>query len=88
MNGDATTSTQLSLSPNPTSDVVKIEVTASDKKALVVKIINASGKQISSFNASGNSTFEFNTTAISKGIYLVQLFNQSELLQTEKLIVQ
>ncbi len=88
LNGDATTSTQLSLSPNPTSDVVKIEVTASDKKALVVKIINASGKQISSFNASGNSTFEFNTTAISKGIYLVQLFNQSELLQTEKLIVQ
>lgn len=88
LNDDANNSTQLSLSPNPTSDVVKIKVTSTDKKSLVVKIMDASGKLIISYIADGNSVFEFNTTTLSKGTYLVQMFNQNELIQTEKLIVQ
>ncbi len=81
---------QISIAPNPTSDVATITISSNDKmQNLVVKIVDPSGKIIRTYNATTvTSSFEFNTSTLSKRTYLVQLFNQNELMKTEKLIVQ
>jgi len=81
--------TLLSLSPNPAHGLVKITLASSDKKqAYTINVIDATGKTVHSISANGSSTHEMNTAGLNKGTYLVQLLNQSELKQTEKLIVQ
>ncbi|MBL0050747.1 MAG: tail fiber domain-containing protein, partial [Bacteroidetes bacterium] len=87
---NSTSIPQLSISPNPTSDIATITISSNDKmQNLVVKIVDASGKIIRTYNATSvSSSFEFNTSSLSKGTYMVQLFNQNELLKTEKLIIQ
>lgn len=82
-------SPQLHISPNPASGIVKITLGDADsKQSYLLKVIDISGKIIQSSTLNGNSTFEFNTSVLSKGSYMVQLFNQNELIQTEKLIIQ
>ncbi len=83
-------SPQLSIVPNPANDVATISISSNDKmQKLVVKIIDASGKIIRTYNSETvSSSFEINTLTFSKGTYLVQMFNQSEIIKTEKLIVQ
>ncbi|MEO8146412.1 MAG: tail fiber domain-containing protein [Bacteroidia bacterium] len=80
---------QLTITPNPTNDIARVTITSPDKnQALVLKITDASGKLIHTENVKGNSVYEFNTSSLSKGNYLVQLCNQNEILQSQKLIVQ
>ncbi|MEO8149113.1 MAG: T9SS type A sorting domain-containing protein [Bacteroidia bacterium] len=82
-------STQLSISPNPAKDVAKISITSSDKiQTYMLKVIDAIGKEIKTYNVNSNSVFELNTSTLNSGTYLLQLFNQNELVQSQKLVVE
>ena len=87
---NSTSIPQLSISPNPTKDFASITISSNDKmQNLVVKVMDGSGKIIRTYNLETvSASFEFNTSSLRKGTYMVQLFNQNELLKTEKLIIQ
>ncbi|MEO8149112.1 MAG: T9SS type A sorting domain-containing protein [Bacteroidia bacterium] len=84
-----TSSTQLIISPNPAKDIAKISITSSDKsQTYILKVIDATGKQINTYNVNGNSIFDLKTSSLNSGTYLLQLFNQNELVQSQKLLVE
>ncbi|MBP8249296.1 MAG: tail fiber domain-containing protein, partial [Chitinophagales bacterium] len=87
---NTSSSPQLSVSPNPSNSFTTISISGNDKQQnLIVKITDASGKTIRTFTVNSETEkFELNTTSFMDGVYLIQLYNQNESIQTEKLIVQ
>lgn len=73
----------VSLYPNPSSDIVKISV-PSDLKDIQIEVFDNSGKQINLKLLSNNT---FNVSNLSSGIYLVNIISD-KLKTTKKLIVK
>ena len=80
---DETANANLSVYPNPSSEVVTIESNLTEG---TIQIIDLTGKVVANQTVNGVAT-AFNTTALTNGIYTVILTNGST-VETRKFIVQ
>ncbi|MBK8846009.1 MAG: tail fiber domain-containing protein [Bacteroidetes bacterium] len=77
------------ISPNPAHYVANISITSSDKsKTYTLKIFDAVGRQINAYQVIGNTVFELNTSTLNPGTFLVQLFNKTEMILSQKLVIE
>jgi hypothetical protein len=80
---DETANVNLSVYPNPSSDVVTIESNITEGS---IQIIDLTGKVVANQTVNGTAT-AFNTSALTNGMYTVILTNGST-VETRKFIVQ
>jgi hypothetical protein len=79
----------LQIAPNPTSNTMQFEINNPDTKAThTIQVIDLSGRvlNIKSALVAGKHSLDINNLA--KGIYMVQILNQSGITAIQKLIVQ
>ncbi len=74
----------VSIYPNPTQGVVNIQM--EEGSADHFTIVNLEGKRLLSGDLFGAST-AVNTSSLSKGVYLIQLFNETYFLGAKRLVV-
>lgn len=77
---------QMTLFPNPTSDVTNLKFNLTEETEVVINISTIDGKRISSHNygpLAGTQNIEINTNGWSSGIYLVEISagNSSKLIK-------
>lgn len=66
----------LQLYPNPTSDVVNLAISVKESTNMTIQIVNTSGQVLFTQNTDlqeGMNSLNFNTNALSNGIYLLKL---------------
>jgi hypothetical protein len=80
---DETADANLSVYPNPSSEVVTIESNMTEGS---IQIIDLTGKVVANQTVNGTAT-AFNTSALTNGMYTVILTNGST-VETRKFIVQ
>lgn len=77
----------LSAYPNPTDDVLKINLSETGKIAGIITIINFEGKTVLSQQVSHAGVYSFDISQLPKGIYLCRYANGTE-TKTVKIIKQ
>ena len=73
--------------PNPTSDKINIQIDNNINQTFIVEITDVLGKIVFQHEYQTNEETTINTSAFSKGIYLLTVQNQDK-KQTQKLIVE
>jgi len=81
--------TTLNVYPNPATDITNIQLSAVDGQDYNVSVLNGMGQQVASIYqgtlAKGLNNFEYNTSELAKGIYIVRIESEGN-VQTVKLI--
>ncbi|OIQ36007.1 MAG: hypothetical protein BM555_03535 [Crocinitomix sp. MedPE-SWsnd] len=81
--------TTLNVYPNPVTDITNIQLSAVDGQDYNVSVLNGMGQQVASIYqgtlAKGLNNFEYNTSELAKGIYIVRIESEGN-VQTVKLI--
>jgi hypothetical protein len=72
--------------PNPVIDVFSINI-KTQVKTPVVKIYNITGNLVYSKTLSGNGVQQLTAYGLVQGVYIINLYNQNELIATRKLII-
>ncbi len=72
----------ITLSPNPAKGFVKLNGNGLTK----AQIINSAGKMVAHFQLSGNN--QLNIASLAAGQYMIRIFDQNNLMYTEKLIIK
>ena len=75
--------------PNPTADMLNLNVDLKQKQNIHISIYDLSGQPIYEKKAVAvqQNTFQFDISEQAAGVYLVQIYGENELLYNEKLIV-
>jgi para-nitrobenzyl esterase len=77
---------QISLFPNPANDVVNIQ---SSEFISSIAVFDGTGRMISETNSVNGTNYQLNTSALSKGVYLVKIFNRDEELPSiHKVVIE
>ncbi len=78
---------ELSLFPNPTSDVVNVQLTQPLRQEAVLRVFDLSGRQTNQVVLGvGSNGSSLTTNGLSDGIYLVQLYTGDQVI-SKKLVV-
>lgn len=80
-------SIKTSLIPNPVKDISTLFLDASNQKHLTVKIIDLRGKIIEYFHISSPAAVNINSRKLNKGLYFFQIFEESNIIASEKFVV-
>ncbi|MFT4601042.1 MAG: PKD repeat protein [Arenicella sp.] len=79
----------LNVYPNPTTDITNIQLAGVEGQEYSITVLNSMGQQVHSVYKGGLSnglnSFEYNTSELAKGIYIVRIESEGK-LQTVKLI--
>jgi hypothetical protein len=81
------TSSEVSVYPNPTKDKLNIEFTAAVSEDAMVKVMDMTGRVVKVIRASveaGNNTIEVSLSEFSAGMYAIQLFENNSLTHVGK----
>jgi hypothetical protein len=81
------TSSEVSVYPNPTKDKLNIEFTAAVSEDAMVKVMDMTGRVVKVIRASveaGNNTIEVSLSEFSAGMYTIQLFENNSLTHVGK----
>jgi len=81
------TTTAFQLYPNPASQSVKISLSTNDKIAQI-QLYDASGKIAKRISNIDSVSSEIDISALSKGVYFVEITTANKLKQIKKLIIQ
>jgi hypothetical protein len=81
--------TTLNVYPNPTTDITNIQIAGVEGQEYSITVLNGMGQQVHNVYqgglTDGLNTFEYNTSDLAKGIYIVRIESEGK-LQTVKLI--
>ena len=80
---DAKKGLKLTLSPNPTSEAVSIELPKKDSSGFDLKIVNASGQSLIAEKWNG---IQVDVSSLPPGVYTVTLSKKDE-IYTQKLVI-
>ena len=78
---------QISLYPNPTSDILNVEFSLDARALVEVKVLTAEGrvaKGIIKWSEKGLNKVELDINDLANGVYNVNVFKNNELLSTGK----
>lgn len=78
--------TQLSISPNPSSDTFKIEIANSGLRNAMISIWSIDGKNVYNNYVSGDGIYTWKPGAIPSGEYIVRIIDKKMTLATKKVI--
>jgi hypothetical protein len=78
--------TQLNISPNPTSDTFKIEITNSGLRNAMLSIWSIEGKNVYNNYVQGDGIYTWKPGAIPGGEYLIQIIDNNVSIATKKVI--
>jgi hypothetical protein len=88
----ATEKVQPAFFPNPVVDIVSVKFELSEPKALNFVLYDVSGKEVRvllrEYIKPGVQQFSFSMQPLSQGVYFLKIFNDKEVIATEKLIKQ
>ncbi|MDG2370372.1 MAG: T9SS type A sorting domain-containing protein, partial [Flavobacteriales bacterium] len=70
----------LKLYPNPVSDIAILNIPYSESHHISISIINIEGKKIREYNHVHPPTFIIDKGDMKNGIYLMQIFNQDNII--------
>ncbi|MFN3405045.1 MAG: T9SS type A sorting domain-containing protein [Cytophagaceae bacterium] len=76
----------VSLFPNPSNDIVNLDLSALNGQAAVVKVLNASGLVMSEETVSAG-TYNFSVSNFEKGFYMIQVTSGNK-VSNKKLVVK
>jgi hypothetical protein len=82
------TSSEVTVYPNPTKDKLNIEFTAAVSEDAMVKVMDMTGRVVKVIRASveaGNNTIEVSLSEFSAGMYTIQLFENNSLTHVGKI---
>ena len=79
-------SKDLTISPNPSKDVVNINFNNSDRVRATVRVVNADGKTVIE-SSTQNDFIHFDVSNLSTGVYVVQVIKPGQLTDTNKFLV-
>jgi hypothetical protein len=77
----------LEISPNPTSDRIRVKLSKYDPSNVVVKLLDITGRLIneqSAMTVSGNNVFEFQMGSLANGVYAIQVIEDGKLVHINK----
>jgi hypothetical protein len=77
--------TGISVYPNPANDLLTVKLDVELTEAITIKIIDVTGKVLIEQTCSSNCNIKLNT--LQNGIYFVNLFNNTILISTKKIVV-
>ncbi len=81
----------INLYPNPANSNIKIDLDLENDKNVVLKIFDISGKELISINKSlnkGQNKIDLDVNKISRGIYIINIFEHEELLFSRNVIIE
>lgn len=76
--------------PNPSTDVINVELNAQKSSTIKLQLVDVTGKLIKEINAGeiqGKYNTTINTTGISKGIYFLKI-SANDAVEVKKIIIQ
>jgi hypothetical protein len=74
--------------PNPSSDVVNIELNTPTTQNTIIKLMDMSGrivKQIQTVSHEGNNQYQLSVKELANGLYTYQILNNQQLMYTGKI---
>ena len=77
----------LTISPNPTSDRIKVKLATYHESDVEVKLFDITGRLVSRQQArtvSGNNEFEFQMSHLANGVYAIQVIEDGKLVHVNK----
>ncbi len=81
---------ELSLYPNPTSDLMNVTVTIESSAILQFEVLDVTGKLVKVLLRdkvkAGKNNFSFSTTPLSNGIYFLRVTNSTKEILTQKFV--
>lgn len=82
---------EYTISPNPTSDLVKLDYTLTENKKTEVKIFNSLGQivlnQMNENTVQGLNTQELNVATLPEGIYFAEILLEGKVAVTKRFVV-
>jgi hypothetical protein len=75
----------ISVYPNPANDVLTVKLETERTEAAIIKIVDVAGKVLIEQACTNNCSIKLNT--LQNGIYFVNLFNNTVLVSTKKIVV-
>lgn len=81
----ADVATGISVFPNPTSDIVNVEITTEVPGAITVELVNALGQKISGSDAVNNKA-TFNVANLPGGFYMVDCYQEGHKVGSAKFV--
>lgn len=82
-----TTAKSLIVSPNPVSDVVNINFTNTNRDKVIVRVINAEGKQVIE-SMTTNSFVHYDVSYLPAGLYIAQIITNGQITGTDKFMIR
>jgi hypothetical protein len=78
--------TQLNISPNPSSDTFKIEITNSNIKNAMISIWSIDGKNVYTNYIHGDGVYTWKPGAIAAGEYIIQIIDHNKNIANKKVL--
>ncbi len=77
----------MNLSPNPATKLVNVQLRYTPQSAVRVVLLDLVGRALHTQTAvRGDATLQFDLSGLQKGVYLVQVFENEQLVSTKRLI--
>ena len=77
----------MNLSPNPATKLVNVQLHYTPQSAVRVVLLDLVGRALHTQTAArGDATLQFDLSGMQKGVYLVQVFENDQLVSTKRLI--
>jgi len=91
LNDDISLSNSISMSPNPTYDLINIYFTTESSEKTTIQILDINGRVVKTLYSDtpkvGENKLTFNKGALTAGTYLVSISTSTKILKNEKLII-
>ena len=79
----------INIAPNPSTDYFQVENLSAWKKNTTIRVVNALGQMVATRQIEYDTEQpKFNTLDWHSGVYYVQVFNDTGLVQTKKVVVR
>jgi plastocyanin len=79
-------SSTLNIAPNPFTDFVTLTVDQNNNKAILLKVMDITGKEKRSFDLSmGGDSFSLDLSELPAGLYFCNLYTNNGIVETKKL---
>jgi Peptidase family M1 domain/Secretion system C-terminal sorting domain len=82
-----TVSREITVSPNPASDVININFSNNNREKTTIVLTNAEGKKVVESSTS-NDFIHFDISDLPSGMYVVQIVQNGQVAQTSKFLVR
>ena len=79
---------EISVSPNPASELINVQLDASFNEILNILVCDLTGRKVLNINTSPqNGCFSVDVSTLAKGVYTIEVFNGNQSIAQEKIVI-